>query len=256
MFSDLLQPAPDSLFGTADAWTVLAVAALAVLAGAAVQSAVGLGLGLVAAPIVSYLDPTVMPGAMLITGVLLPVLTLLQEWRHVDWRGVAWGLPARVPGTMAGVWVVAVLEPRALAALVGFMVLTAVVLTVWSFRVRITPVSLITAGALSGFAGTATSVGGPPLALLYQYEPPERVRATLAAFFFAGASISIAGLAAGGQLDQRTVVAGLAAIPFVGLGFLLGNVLRKWVEPGWLRIAMLCVVTLSALGLLARALLG
>lgn len=256
MFADLVQPAPDSLLGAADAWVVLVVAALAVLVGAAVQSAVGLGLGLVAAPVISYLDPTLMPGAMLITGVLLPVLTLLQEWRHVDWRGIAWGLPARVPGTLAGVGVVMVLEPRALAALVGVMVLAAVVLTVWSFRVRITPVSLVFAGGLSGFAGTATSVGGPPIALLYQYEPPERVRATLAAFFFAGASISIAGLALGGQLDQRTVVAGLVAIPFVALGFLLGIVLRWWVDPVWLRIAMLGVVTLSALGLLAQALLG
>ena len=27
-------------------------------------------------------------------------------------------------------------------------------------------------------AGTATSIGGPPMALLYQYEEPARVRAT------------------------------------------------------------------------------
>ena len=256
MFADLLTPTAHGLFGEIDAWVFLLAAAAAVLAGAAVQSMVGLGLGLVAAPVISFLDPTLMPGSLLITVIILPVLTLLQEWRHVDWYGMAWGLPARVPGTLAGVWVVAVLEPRALAAVVGVMVLVAVILTVWAFRVRISPLSLVTAGTLSGFAGTATSVGGPPMALLYQYERPERVRATLAAFFLFGGAISLIGLGVGGQIDGRTAAAGIAAIPFVGLGFLLGNRLRRWVDPGKLRVGLLGVVTVSAIGLLAQAVFG
>ena len=256
MFADLLTPTAHGLFGQIDAWVFLLVAASAVLVGAAVQSMVGLGLGLVAAPVISFLDPTLMPGALLITVVVLPVLTLVQEWRHVDWRGMAWGLPARVPGTVLAVWVVAVLDPSALAAVVGVMVLVAVLLSVWAFRVRITPVSLVTAGALSGFAGTATSVGGPPMALLYQHERPERVRATLAAFFLFGGLISLFSLAVGGQLDSRTVAAGVAAMPFVGLGFLLGNQVRRWVDPAKARVALLCVVTVSAIGLLAQAALG
>lgn len=256
MFADLLTPTAHGLFGQIDAWVFLLVAASAVLAGAAVQSMVGLGLGLVAAPVISFLDPTLMPGSLLIAVIILPMLTLLQEWRHVDWRGLAWGLPARIPGTVLGVWVVAFLEPRALAAVVGVMVLMAVILSVWAFRVRITPASLVAAGSLSGFAGTATSVGGPPMALLYQYEPSERVRATLAAFFLFGGAISLLALGVGGQLDERTVAAGVAAIPFVGIGFLVGNRLRRWVDPGRLRVALLCVVTVSAIGLLVQAALG
>ncbi|MEU3018653.1 MULTISPECIES: sulfite exporter TauE/SafE family protein [unclassified Nocardiopsis] len=256
MFADLLTPTPHALFGHIDAWVFLLVAATAVFAGAAVQSLVGLGLGLVAAPVISFLDPTLMPGALLTTVVVLPMLTLVQEWRHVDWKGLAWGLPARLPGTVLAVWVVAVLEPRALAAVVGVMVLVAVALTVRSFRVPLTPVSLVTAGALSGFAGTATSVGGPPMALLYQHEPPARVRATLAAFFLFGGLLSLAGLAVGGQLDARTVSAGIAAIPFVGLGFVAGNAVRRWVDPRRMRAALLCVVTISAIGLLTQAALG
>lgn len=256
MFADLLTPTSHALFGQIDAWIFLLVAATAVLAGAAVQSMVGLGLGLVAAPVISFLDPTLMPGSLLIAVIVLPMLTLVQEWRHVDWRGLAWGLPARVPGTVLAVWVVAVLEPRALAAVVGVMVLVAVALTVRSFRVRITPVSLVAAGTLSGFAGTATSVGGPPMALLYQHEPPERVRATLAAFFLLGGALSLLSLGIGGQLDGRTAAAGIAAIPCVGLGFLVGNRVRRWVDPKLMRKALLCVVTVSAIGLLTQAALG
>lgn len=256
MIEEFVSPGAQGLIGTADLWVVLLIAGVAVLAGAAVQTTVGLGLGLVAAPVISFLDPTLMPGSMLIAAALLPMLTLLQEWRQVDWRGVSWGLAARVPGTVVGVWVVAVLQPRALAGVVGAMVLGAVALSVWSFRVRISPVSLLAAGCVSGIAGTATSVGGPPIALLYQYEPPARVRATLAAFFLFGVTLSLAGLTVGGQMDTRTVVAGLAVVPCVAIGFGLGNVLRRWVGTGWFRVAMLCVVTASALGLLVRAVLG
>lgn len=234
----------------------LLIAGTAVLVGAAVQSSVGLGLGLVAAPVISLLDPALMPGSMLIAAVALPVLTLVQEWRHVHWHGLAWGLPARVPGTVVGVWVVAVLEPRMLGAAVGVMVLVAVGLSLWSIRVRITPVSLLAAGALSGVAGTATSVGGPPMALLYQYEPVRRVRGTLAAFFLIGAAISLAGLALGGQLDTRQVWAGLGAIPFLAVGFVLGHPLRRLVDAGRLRMVLLGVVTVSAAVLLVQAAAG
>jgi hypothetical protein len=51
-------------------------------------------------------------------------------------------------------------------------------------------------------------------------------------------------------------VAGLAMIPCVAIGFGVGNVLRRWVDAGWLRLAMLCVVTASAMGLLVQAALG
>lgn len=256
MLDELLTPTTHALFGEVDAWVFLLLAAVAVMVGAAVQSMVGLGLGLVAAPVISFLDPTLMPGALLISASVLPVLTLLQEWRQVDWRGMAWGLPARVPGTLVAVWVVALLEPRALAAFVGVMVLVAVALTVRSFKVRVTPLSLVVAGTLSGFSSTTTSVGGPPMALVYQNEPPERVRATLAVFFLFGGLFSLGALAVGGQIDVRTTVVGLSVIPFIALGFLIGNRLRRRVNPARTRAVLLIVVSISAVGLLVQAALG
>lgn len=253
---ELFSPTGHGVLGEADLWVFVLATMAAVVAGAAIQSTVGLGLGLVAAPVISLLDPTLMPGSLLIAVVILPALTLLQEWRHVDWRGVAWALPARLPGTVLGVWVVAALAPRSLAGAVGAMVLVAVVLSVWSLRVHITPASLVAAGALSGLMGTATTVGGPPMALLYQYEPLARVRATLAAFFLFGALMSLTALSLGGQMDTRTAVVGVSAIPFVGVGFLLGNLLRRRANAGRLRVVMLCVVSASALGLLTQAALG
>src|SRR5260370_12998045 len=75
---------------------VIAVAGLFVALGGFVQSGVGLGLGLVAAPVVTLLDPALMPGAMLVAGASLPLLILARESSHTDWRG---GGPGRAgPG--------------------------------------------------------------------------------------------------------------------------------------------------------------
>ncbi|ARQ70117.1 sulfite exporter TauE/SafE family protein [Streptomyces marincola] len=227
----------------------------AVFFGAAVQSGVGLGLGLVAAPVVAFTAPSLMPGALIVTTTLLPVLTIAAEWRHIHWRGLAWGLPARLPGSLAGAWLVGVLAPETLAAVVGAMVLLAVAATLSTVRLPLTPVTLVAAGVLSGAGATTTSIGGPPLALLYQHEEAARVRATLGGFFLVGAAMSLGVLAASGELTGEQVRAGLAMLPFVAAGFLAGRPLRRRFGTEGLRAALLWVVGLSGAGLLARALL-
>ena len=52
------------------------------------------------------------------------------------------------------------------------------------------------AGALSGFMGTIVSIGGPPIALLYQNESGPSLRGTLSAFFVVGVALAIIGLCA------------------------------------------------------------
>ncbi len=236
--------------------TFMIIAGGAVLVGAAVQSSVGLGLGLVAAPVVSMLDPTLMPGAVLITTALLPMLTLGAEWRHIDLRGISWALAGRLAGTIVGVWVVAVLAPRSLAMVVGAMVLVAVLLTVTAVRVRPTPGTLSFAGMVSGITGTATSIGGPPIALVYQHDPGPRVRSTLGAYFLVGVVVSLAALALGGQLESRDVYAGVLLLPFVLAGFLLARPLRRLVDGHVLRSALLAVVTVSGVVLIVQSLLS
>ena len=85
--------------------TTYAVIAAAVLVGSVVQSAVGLGVGLVAAPVTALLEPALMPGALLMVAVLMPCLTLVYDHHDIDWRGlrlVAAGPGARDPGRASG----------------------------------------------------------------------------------------------------------------------------------------------------------
>lgn len=145
----------------------------AVAVGAFVQSAVGIGLGLVAAPVVTLGAPQLMSGGMLMVVVLLPLVTLAREREDIDWRGLGWAFPARVVGTAAGVVVVSSVDDGQRGIAVGAMVLVAVVLTARTV-VPVSPGTLSAAGFVSGITGTASSIGGPPLALLLQHRQPAR----------------------------------------------------------------------------------
>lgn len=233
---------------------VVAVA-LALLVGAIVQSVVGLGLGLVAAPVTALVAPELMPGLMIALAMVLPCLTLAIERDEIDWRGLAWSLPPRIVGTSVGVWVVASVSDRSLGIAVGVMVLAAVALTWRAVRVPINRGTLMSAGLVSGVTGTATSIGGPPMALLYQHRPARQIRTTLAVYFLIGAALSLAGLAASGELTGQEVTLAALLLPVVLAGALAGVRLRRRLDPGAVRIAVLVVCAVSALALLVRSLL-
>lgn len=235
--------------------SIVLIAGTAVLLGAVVQSGVGLGLGLVAAPVVAFLDPALLPGALLVPLTVLPLLTVGAEYQFVDWRGLAWAVPARLVGVALGVGVVAMVSPQLLAAGVGAMVLIAVVVSLLATRVRVTPVSLTIAGVISGTTGTATSIGGPPMALVYQHADASRVRATLSVYFIVGCFMSIIGLWVGGQLPLSQVVTGAFFIPFLVVGFFVARPLRHVLSGNRLRVPLLVVVTVAGVSLLAQALL-
>ena len=234
---------------------VLALLALAVTAGALVQGSVGLGLALVAAPVAMLVEPSLMPGLLVCLASGYPVLTLVREWRNADWRGLRWAFAGRLPATVLGAWVVSVVSVRVLGVLVGAMVLATVVLTARLVRLPLRGWTLAGAGAVGGITGTATSIGGPPLALVYQHEPGPRVRATLAAFFLGGGLLSLAALAAVGELSAQQATTALVLAPCLALGFGLGVLVQRHVDAGRTRVAVLVVCATSALTLIARSLL-
>lgn len=235
---------------------LLLVAGTAVLVGAAVQGSVGLGLGLLAAPAFALADPTLVPGTILLTTSVLPVLTSLRERADVDWRGIGFALIGRVPGTAVGVYVVATQPPSTTAVVVAVVVLGAVGLSVTSWEARPTPRALVTAGVISGVGGTATSVGGPPVALLYQRSSGAVLRGTMGMYFLIGNVSSLLALALAGEVAGRDVTRAALLLPFLLAGFLLSGPLRRHVDGARLRSAVLVVSASSAVLLLVRTLAG
>jgi hypothetical protein len=94
-------------------------------------------------------------------------------------------------------------------------------------------------------SGTATSIGGPPVAMLYQHASGATLRSTMGLYFLVGNVLSGSALALAGEIGGREVLRALALLPFLLVGFLLSGPLRGRVDGGALRVA---VLGLSAAG--------
>lgn len=236
-------------------WVVATILAC-VLVGSTLQGVVGIGLNLVAAPVVALVSPQLMPAVPLWLASVYPLGALLREWHAVDWRGLSWAVGGRVPGTAVGVFVVAWATDQVLGIVVGLMVLLAVALTWRAVRVPVNPGTLGTAGFIGGVAGTATSIGGPPLAIVYQHAPGPQIRASMAAFFSLGGILSLVGLGVGGQMGWHDLWVAALLSPALVAGHLLAGPLRRHLDAGYTRIAVLAICTVSALVLLVRSVAG
>ena len=222
--------------------------------GSLLQGAVGFGLSLIAAPLVTLIDPTLVPGPLLMAALVLPVLTARRDRSWIDLRGVRWALVGRVPGSILGAAMLSGLSPRYMSLAVGLVVLAGVAMTASGIHLRPRGPTLLVAGVLSGFMGTTAAIGGPPLALVYQHAEGPRLRGTLAGYFVVAAAISIAVLALAGRFGLHDLVAGVALLPGVVLGYSFSHRAARWVDRGFTRHAVLLVSALAALALVIRAL--
>ncbi|WP_394617528.1 sulfite exporter TauE/SafE family protein [Lentzea sp. JNUCC 0626] len=234
-------------------WGLLVAAGVIVAFGGVLQGLIGFGLALVAVPLLALLDPALVPVPVLVIACAHALLSLVREFGHVDWRGVGWAMLGRLPGTVVGIWIVDSLDTKSFGIVVGAAVLVCVLLSVTSWRPQPTPPSLMTAGMASGSFGTATSIGGPMIALVYQNQEGPQVRATLAAFFTLGSIVSMTGLSIAGNVTLHQLWSGVLLIPFLIAGFLLSGPLRKRFDAKGVRTPMLVVSGVSAVVLIVRS---
>lgn len=230
------------------------VAGAAIAIGGLVQGLVGFGLALVAVPIVTLVSPDLVPVPVLVVNLAHAALSLARERPHVDRAGVGWAMAGRLPGTAVGVLVVDRLAGPAFGIFVGVAVLAGVILSLVSWRPSPTPRSLVVAGVVSGSFGTAMSISGPPVALLYQDRPGPQVRSTLGAYFLLGALLSLAALAVAGQVTAHGLVAGASLVPFLLVGFAASGPMRRVIDGPGLRLAVLLLAGGSAVLLIGRSL--
>lgn len=228
------------------------VAVGAVAIGACIQGTLGFGLGLIAAPVLALVEKDLIPGPLLLIGVATTTTVFLRERGAVDWRGMKWAIVGRVVGTGIGAWAVVAFSKDALIVALSLSVILGVVMSVAGWNFRPTTPSLIGAGTLSGIMGTLTSIGGPPMALVYQKESAQRLRSTLAGFFLVGATLSVASLFAGGEFGWHELRLGLALIPGLVIGLGSSRKVARFLDNRYTRPAVLGFSALSSLTLLIQ----
>jgi len=231
---------------------ILALVCALVCGGAFLQGTTGVGLGLFASPVVLLIAPEYVPGPMLVPMFFTAVLAVWREFSAVDWVGTAAALIGRLPAAVLAALTLTALTQDSYARLFAILILAAVAISLLGLKVRRTTTSMGIAGFASGYMGTLTSIGGPPMVIVMQHGSGAEVRATLSAYFTVGAIVSIASLAGFGSFTGTDLVRGLVLVPPMLLGFFASRWGIRLVDRGLLRRVLLSMVVLSALVLLLR----
>lgn len=231
-----------------------AVVASAILLASCLQASIGFGIGMLAAPVVAIVDPALIPGTLIMLATLVTLMVSVRERGDIDFRGTGWALVGRVPGTIAGALLLAALPERALTVLLAGVVLVGVVLTSAGWIPLPHRRNVVIAGATSGLLGTATSIGGPPMALVWQRNTGARLRGTMAGFFLIGSLLSLAALAVTGAVDRHTLATFALLLPAAVAGYVLSRYVNRVLDPIRLRRLAIGVSVVGALVLIIREL--
>ena len=233
----------------------LTLAFFVIALAAYVQASVGFAYALLTAPLLQLFAPALVPGPVLLSSAALSALTAWRDREWLDRRGFGLALMGRVPGALLAGLALGLFATRTYDVMCGSLILVATFCSFWRGGVQPTPVALVGAGFASGFMGTLTSVGGPPMALVYQNASGPTLRSTLSAFFAIGATISIGVLSVAGRFGVKELLWGMAMLPPLAVGFYASRLTRGRVDGPKLRPILLSIAALSSLVLVVRALL-
>lgn len=231
----------------------LALISLAVLFAAFVQGSTGVGFALITAPVIGIMRPDLLPVCVLV--LMLP-LNLYVAWRErsaVDKVGASWITGGRIVGTAGGLWVLAALSASHLAIFVGLSTVAAALTTLMMPAFSPGRGAFVAAGLVTGVTETATGIGGPPLALVYQHQPPPTMRSTVALCFLAGELVSLATLLVAGRISAVQLGAAASLLPALLVGAWLSQVVHHRIGGRFLRAFVQVFAIVSGVVLLVHA---
>ncbi len=232
--------------------------ALVLLAGCCIQTVIGFGMAVLAAPVFMLLAPEWVPYVLSTSALVTSGLNAWHLRRSVSLAAMLPAMLTRIPGTVIGVGLLLSINLFWLHVTVAAAVLVAVFASLFPVKFEATRSRLGWAGFVSGFMGTTTSIGGPPMALVMQHGKPEEVRANLSVYFVFSCVVSLTGYGVSGLLNMKVFMACLTFVPIAIIGFSLGKVLHKSINGGVFRPLLLGLCGISSvvalMGVLATGL--
>jgi uncharacterized membrane protein YfcA len=221
----------------------------------------GFGFALAAVPVITlFVEPAAVIPAIPIVAMVAGAEQLRRAWREANWHAIRRLLIGAVLGAPFGVLGLTYLPANVMRALIGLVLLLAV-LALWRgyrFRRRPPTSAQLGIGFVSGLLNGATAMGGPPV-ILFFLASPEGIaigRASLLVYFFFISAWSIATQAVAGLLDLKVVVLALLMIPVMAVGNIIGDrMFTRAKATTYQRIALgfLLLIAILAIG---RAALG
>lgn len=228
----------------------LLIAFAAVLAGAFIQGASGMGFALIVVPVLALVHPEAIPGALLFLMLPLNAYVAWRERGAIDKSGAGWITVGRFVGTFAGLGILLVLSTYWLNQFVGISTLLAVLASVLAPSFTPGKKAFIATGLVTGITETATGIGGPPLALVYQHAPVATLRSTVALCFLVGEVISLVVLGISGALAWSHLSYAVLCLPALLLGMALSSLVHHRLDQRRLRMGVLVFATVSGLAVM------
>ncbi|MFE1585955.1 TSUP family transporter [Streptomyces sp. NPDC059402] len=229
---------------------MLAVLAVAVVVAAFVQGSSGLGFALIVAPVAGFIDPGLVPVFVLASMIPLNLYVAWRERTSLDLRGAGWITGARLAATPAGLALLWLIPEHSLGLFVGVATVLAAVVSLAAPTFAPGRAAYVGAGAVTGLTETATGVGGPPLALVYQHRPPAELRSTVAACFLVGEVASLLLLFATGKAAPTELGQAVLLLPAIALGAWLSRLVHHRLDARRMRLFVLVFALVSGVVLM------
>jgi len=228
------------------------LACFAITLGAVLQASTGLGAGLVIVPLLALIDPGLIPGPAVFASLGLSGVMAYQGRKHINFVNMDTLMIGIMLGSVLSAWLLSTIKMESLEVFFGVFIITAVAVSLTRLRIRASSQSAFVVGALSAFMGLSAGVGAPVLALFYQHEDGQRMRATLAFIYLVATVIMLATLNRFAKFGAPEILLGMQLVPGFILGYWLAGRVAALLDRGYSRAAVLLLSIVSALVLIGR----
>ena len=241
-------------FETLPALPLMMTAILIVFGASALQISTGMGFGMVSAPLLVLIDPVFAPIPILMIGLVIASSGAWPERGNIVAAEIWTGFGGRAVGAgLAAGLLLIFTDIKAFMLLFGSLTLIAIAIRVLGRKVAFSLRNHAILSTLSGLMGTITSVGAPPMAILYQGQPPQKTRPTLNALFLISCVTGLAGQQTAGNITPSHFAITLCFLPAALAGIYLARHF-KTSSSQVLSVAMLSISALAAIMLIFRGL--
>jgi uncharacterized protein len=234
--------------------TVFLFLAATVAVAAFIQGAVGVGFALICAPVIGLVEPGLLPVSLLILMLPLNVYLAWRERPALDSNGTSWISVGRTAGAVAGVWIISRISTHDLNLFIGASTIAAAVATLCTPTFSPGRNALVAAGAVTGITETATGIGGPALAMVFQHYRAPALRSTIALCFAIGEALSLILLSFTGQITADRFTSALLLVPPVILGAFVSQHVHQRLNSSALRVSVMAFAIVSGAAILYQTL--
>ncbi|UGA56110.1 sulfite exporter TauE/SafE family protein [Vibrio sp. VB16] len=223
--------------------------------GAFVQTAIGFGLAIVSAPLLFHVSPEYVPAPIIIAAFFITLLSTFRNRSNIEMGGLKSAIIGRIPGSVAGGFLLVYVSVDSLSLWLGIAVIISLVLSLLPIRLEPTRNKMAVAGFLSGFMGTSSGIGGPPMAILLQHQDANKFRGNLAAFFLFSSLMSLLVQFFVGYLTLNHFYLSLPLIPAAWLGYKTATLIVHRLSKQWIRWAALLLCFVSGAGAILESII-